>query len=64
MTKQTSPVNAPEVDHPSISLSQSNDTAHLWRETYGTSHWWKNLTDKPVILPSFDILHDPNDHNM
>ena len=34
------------------------------RETLGTSHWWKNLTDKPVTLLSFDILHDPNDHNM
>jgi quercetin dioxygenase-like cupin family protein len=34
------------------------------RETYGTSHWWKNLTDKPVTLLLFDILHDPNDHNM
>lgn len=34
------------------------------RETYGTAHWWKNLTDKPVTLLSFDILHDPNDHNM
>ncbi len=34
------------------------------RETYGTAHWWKNLTDKPVTLLSFDILHDPNDHHM
>ena len=34
------------------------------RETLGTSHWWKNLTDKPVTLLSFDIMHDPNDHNM
>ena len=34
------------------------------RETLGTSHWWKNLTDKPVTLLSFDILHDPNDHQM
>jgi quercetin dioxygenase-like cupin family protein len=34
------------------------------RETYGTAHWWKNTTDKPVVLLSFDILHDPNDRNM
>ena len=34
------------------------------RETLGTAHWWKNLTDKPVVLLSFDILHDPNDRNM
>jgi quercetin dioxygenase-like cupin family protein len=34
------------------------------RETLGTAHWWKNTTDKPVVLLSFDILHDPNDHHM
>ena len=34
------------------------------RETYGTAHLWKNLTDKQVTLLSFDILHDPNDHHM
>jgi len=34
------------------------------RETLGKAHWWKNLTDKPVVLLSFDILHDPNDRNM
>jgi quercetin dioxygenase-like cupin family protein len=33
-------------------------------ETQGTSHWWKNLSDKPVTLLSFDILHDKSDHNM
>jgi quercetin dioxygenase-like cupin family protein len=33
-------------------------------ETQGTSHWWKNLSNRPVILLSFDILHDKNDHNM
>jgi quercetin dioxygenase-like cupin family protein len=33
-------------------------------ETQGTSHWWKNLGDKPVTLLSFDILHDKGDHNM
>jgi quercetin dioxygenase-like cupin family protein len=33
-------------------------------ETKGTAHWWKNLTDKPVTLLSFDILHDKSDHNM
>jgi quercetin dioxygenase-like cupin family protein len=33
-------------------------------ETQGTSHWWKNLGDKTVVLLSFDILHDMHDHNM
>jgi quercetin dioxygenase-like cupin family protein len=33
-------------------------------ETQGTSHWWKNLGDKPVTLLSFDILHDKGDHHM
>src|SRR5262249_34054274 len=33
-------------------------------ETQGTSHWWKNLSEKPVTLLSFDILHDKSDHNM
>jgi quercetin dioxygenase-like cupin family protein len=33
-------------------------------ETSQTSHWWKNLGDKTVILFVGDVLHDPNDHNM
>ena len=33
-------------------------------ETHGTSHWWKNLSDKQVVLFIGDVLHDPNDHNM
>ncbi len=33
-------------------------------ETLGTSHWWKNLGDKTVVLLSFDILHDKNDKHM
>jgi quercetin dioxygenase-like cupin family protein len=33
-------------------------------ELQGTAHWWKNLTRKRVILLSFDILHDQNEHNM
>ena len=33
-------------------------------EVQGTSHWWKNLGDKTVVLLSFDILHDKSDHNM
>jgi quercetin dioxygenase-like cupin family protein len=33
-------------------------------ETSGTSHWWKNLGDKTVILYVGDILHDKADHNM
>ena len=34
------------------------------RETFGTSHWWKNTGDKTVTLLSFDILHDPHDKHM
>jgi len=33
-------------------------------ETHGTSHWWKNLSDKPVVLFIGDVRRDPNDHNM
>ena len=28
------------------------------------SHWWKNMSDKPVVLISADIAADPKDHNM
>ena len=34
------------------------------RETQATSHWWKNEGKTPVVLLSFDIQHDPNDHNL
>ena len=34
------------------------------RETSVTSHWWKNLGDKTVVLLSFDILHDKHDKHM
>ncbi|WP_422001682.1 cupin domain-containing protein [Reyranella sp.] len=34
------------------------------RETHATAHWWKNEGTTPVVLLSFDIQHDPNDHNM
>ncbi len=33
-------------------------------ETHGTSHWWKNLSDQPVVLFIGDVRKDPNDHNM
>jgi quercetin dioxygenase-like cupin family protein len=33
-------------------------------ETSGTSHWWKNLGDKTVVLYVGDVLHDKNDKNM
>jgi quercetin dioxygenase-like cupin family protein len=33
-------------------------------ETRGTSHWWKNLSDKTVVLYVGDVLHDKSDHNM
>ena len=34
------------------------------RETHATAHWWNNRGKAPVVLLSFDILHDPNDRNM
>jgi quercetin dioxygenase-like cupin family protein len=34
------------------------------RETHATSHWWRNLGKVPVVLLSFDIMHDPSDKNM
>ena len=34
------------------------------RETHATAHWWNNQGRTLVVLLSFDILHDPNDHNM
>jgi quercetin dioxygenase-like cupin family protein len=34
------------------------------RETHATAHWWNNQGKVPVVLLSFDIQHDPNDHNM
>ncbi len=33
-------------------------------ESGGISHWWKNHTDKPVVLLSADLLHDQNDNHM
>jgi quercetin dioxygenase-like cupin family protein len=33
-------------------------------ETQGTSHWWKNLGDNPVVLFIGDVRSDPNDHHM
>jgi quercetin dioxygenase-like cupin family protein len=33
-------------------------------ETSGTSHWWKNLGNKTVVLYVGDLLHDKSDKNM
>lgn len=33
-------------------------------ETHGTSHWWKNLSEKPAILFIADVRADPNDKHM
>jgi quercetin dioxygenase-like cupin family protein len=33
-------------------------------ETNPTSHWWKNLGDKTVVLFVGDVLHDKNDKHM
>ena len=34
------------------------------REVHSTSHWWKNTSDKTVVLLSADVLHDKADKNM
>jgi quercetin dioxygenase-like cupin family protein len=34
------------------------------KETHVVAHWWKNLSDAPVTLLSFDILHDQADKAM
>jgi quercetin dioxygenase-like cupin family protein len=34
------------------------------REARGTSHWWKNLTDKIVVLLISDIWHDRRGKSM
>jgi quercetin dioxygenase-like cupin family protein len=34
------------------------------KEPSGTSHWWKNTGNVPVVLISADIIKDPNDKNM
>ena len=39
-------------------------TGDLSLEKGGLSHWWKNTSDKPVVLISADIAADPKDHNM
>ncbi|MFZ5784362.1 MAG: cupin domain-containing protein [Pseudomonadota bacterium] len=34
------------------------------RETHATSHWWRNDGRSAVTLLSFDIVSDPDDHDM
>ena len=34
------------------------------RETHATAHWWQNNGKATVVLLSFDIAADPNDHHM
>jgi quercetin dioxygenase-like cupin family protein len=33
-------------------------------ELKATSHWWQNMSAKPVVLLSADLLHDVRDKNM
>jgi quercetin dioxygenase-like cupin family protein len=33
-------------------------------ERAGTSHWWKNLSEAPVVLFIGDVRADPNDKHM
>ena len=39
-------------------------TGEIRAETQGTAHWWKNLSDKQVVLFIGDVRHDPNDKHM
>jgi len=39
-------------------------TGEIRPETQGTAHWWKNLSDKQVVLFIGDVRHDPNDNHM
>jgi quercetin dioxygenase-like cupin family protein len=34
------------------------------RESHATAHWWQNTGTAAVVLLSFDIAVDPNDHHM
>ena len=36
----------------------------LRAEKKGIAHWWKNLSDKPVVLFIGDVRADPNDKHM
>jgi quercetin dioxygenase-like cupin family protein len=38
--------------------------ADLRTEKQGTAHWWKNLSDKPVVLFIGDVRADPHDKHM
>jgi quercetin dioxygenase-like cupin family protein len=42
-------------------LHKAGDIA---REVAGTSHWWKNLGEKTVVLFVGDVRRDPNDKHM
>ena len=42
-------------------LHKAGDIA---REAAGTSHWWKNLGDKPAVLFVGDVRRDPHDKHM
>lgn len=33
-------------------------------EVAGTSHWWKNLSEKPAVLFVGDVRKDPHDNHM
>jgi quercetin dioxygenase-like cupin family protein len=42
----------------------SHKAGDIRAEVKGTSHWWKNLGDKNVVLFVGDVRRDPRDHNM
>lgn len=42
-------------------LHKAGDIA---KEVAGTSHWWKNLGDRTVVLFVGDVRRDPNDKHM
>lgn len=53
------------VEHASnCSVPIVHSTGEATVERKEVSHWWKNESDKVVILTSSDLLKDPNDKNM
>ena len=48
----------------SCSVPILHKAGEIQPETSGTSHWWKNLGDKTVVLYVGDVLHDKTDKNM
>jgi hypothetical protein len=42
-----------------------HNAGDVTRETHTTKHWWKNMTKKPAVLLSADLLNEKdNPHTM